>query len=138
MGNHVPARLRVFVPRRHLDKLVRAARAPACHCVREADLREDILSVPAVPANEVARPGIKGPSVDSVPAQPAELEFRRLNPASRFTRASRPRRAAVLSSRSAMRKVNANSIQCAPARVRAQDGRRKPNLSRQYSASRGK
>ena len=137
VGSHVPARLRVFVPRRHLAKLVRAARAPACHCAREADLREDILSVPVAPANEVAGP-IKDPSADSVPVQPAELEFRRLNPASRFTRANLPRRAAVRSSRSVTRKVNANFIRCGPARVRAQDGRRKLNPSRQYSASPGK
>ena len=94
VGSHVPARLRVFVPQLHLAKLVRADRDPVCHCVPEADLPEDIRSVPAVPANEVAGP-IKDPSADSVPAQPAELEFRKQNPASRFTRASRPRRAAV-------------------------------------------
>ena len=137
MGSHVPARLRVFVPQPPLAKRVRAARGLACHCVREADLREDILSVRVAPANEVAGP-IKDPSADSVPVQPAELEFRRLNPASRFMRANRPRPAAVHLSRSVMRKVNANFIRCGPVRVRAQDGRRKLNPSRQYSASPGK
>jgi hypothetical protein len=132
----VPARLRVLDLQPHPAN-VPAARALGCHCVPEADLQEDILSVPAVPANEVAGP-IKDLSADSVLAPPAEQEFRKLSPASRFMHGSRPRRAAVRSSRSAMRKVNANSILCVPARVRAQDGRRKPSLWRQYNASRGK
>jgi hypothetical protein len=136
VDSRVPARLRVFDLQPHLAN-VPAARALGCHCVPEADLQEDILSVPVVPANEVAGP-IKDLSADNVPARPAEQEFRKLNPASLFMRANRPRRVAVRSSRSAMRKVNANSILCVPARVRARDGRRKPSLWRQYNASRGK
>jgi hypothetical protein len=134
VDSHVPARLRVIVLQLHLDKHVLVDRDPVCHCVREADLREDILSVPVAPANEVAGP-IKDPSAANAPAQPAEPEFRKPNPASRFTRANLPRRAAVRSLRSAMRKANANSIQCVPALARAQGERRKPNLSRRYSAS---
>ncbi len=137
VGSRVPAHLRVFVPQPPLDKRVRAAHALVCHCAREADLREDILSVRVAPANEAAGP-IKDLSADNVPAQPAEQEFRKLNPASRFTRANLPRRAAVRSSKSVTRKVNANSIRCAPARVRALGERRKPNLWRRYSASHGK
>ena len=134
VGSHVPARLRVFLPQLRLDKRVPVDRDPVCHCVPEADLPEDIRSVPAVPANEVGGP-IKDLSGANVPAQPEEQEFQKLNPASRFMRANRPRRAAVRSSKSVMRKVNANSIRCAPARVQAPDGRRKPSLSRQCSAS---
>jgi hypothetical protein len=137
VGSHVPARLRVFVPQLRLAKPVLVDRDPVCRCVPEADLQEDIRSAPAVPANVVAGP-IKDPSEVNGPARPAEQEFRKLNPASRFTRANLPRRAAVRSSRSAMRKVNASSIRCGPVRVRAQDGRRRPSLSRQYSASRVK
>jgi hypothetical protein len=137
VDSRVPAHLKVFDLQAHLAKRVPAGRGLACHCAPEADLQEDILSAPAAPANVVAGP-IKDLSADNVPAQPAEQEFRKLNPASRFMRASRPRREAVRSSRSAMRKVNANSILCAPARVRAQDGRRKRSLWRQYSASHGK
>jgi hypothetical protein len=116
VGSRVPAHLRVFVLQGHLAKHVPAGRDPACRCVQEADLREDILSVPADPENEVAGP-IKDPSADSVPERPVEREFRKLNRASRFMRANRPRRAAVRSSRSAMRKVNANYIRCVPAQV---------------------
>jgi hypothetical protein len=137
VGSHVPARLRVFVPQLRLDRRVLVDPDPVCRCVPEADLPEDIRSVPAAPANVVAGP-IKDPSADNVLVQPAEQEFRKLNPASRFTRANLPRRAAVRSSRSVTQKVNANFIQCAPARVQAQEGRRRPSLSRQYSASRGK
>jgi hypothetical protein len=93
VGSHVPVRLRVSVQRPHLAN-VRAARALVCHCVPEADLPEDILSAPAVLANEVAGP-IKDLSADNVPARPAEQEFRKLNPASRFMRVNRPRHAAV-------------------------------------------
>jgi hypothetical protein len=134
VGSHVPARLRVIVLQLRLDKRVLVARDPVCRCDPEADLREDILSVPVAPANEAVGP-IRDPSVANAPAQPAEQEFRKPNPASRFTRVNRPRRAAVPSSRSAMRKVNANSIQCVPARAQAQGERRKPSLSRQYNAS---
>jgi hypothetical protein len=134
VDSHVLARLRVIVLQLHLDKRAPVGCDPVCHCDPEADLREDILSVPVAPANEAAGP-IRDPSGANAPAQPAEQEFRKPNPASRFTRANLPRRAAVRSSRSAMRKVNVNSIRCAPARVQAQDGRRKPSLSRQYNAS---
>jgi hypothetical protein len=93
VGSHVPVRLRVSVQQPHLAN-VRAARALVCHCVPEADLQEDILSAPVAPANEAAGP-IKDLSADSVPARPGEQEFRKLNPASRFMRVNRPRRAAV-------------------------------------------
>jgi hypothetical protein len=136
VDNLVPARLRVFVLQPHLAN-VPAARALVCRCVPEADLQEDILSALAAPANEGAGPD-KDLSADNALALPAEQEFRKLNPASLFMRANLPRHVAVRSSRSAMRKVNANSIRCVPVRVRAQDGRRKPSLWRQYSASRGK
>jgi len=136
VGSHVPVRLKVFDLQPRLAN-VPAARALVCHCVPEADLQEDIRSAPVVPANEAGGP-IKDLSADNARVRPAEQEFRKLNPASRFMRASRPRREAVRSSRSAMRKVNANSILCARARVRAQDGRRKLSLWRQYSASHGK
>jgi hypothetical protein len=135
--NLAPARLRVFVLQPHLDKRVRVDRALVCRCAPEADLREDILSAPAAPANEAAGPD-KALSADNALELPAEQEFRKLNPASLFMRENLPRHVAVRSSRSAMRKVNANSIRCEPVRVRAQDGRRKPSLWRQYSASRGK
>jgi hypothetical protein len=94
-GRLARARLRVFVRQPHLAKRAPAVRALGCHCAPEADLQEDIHSVPAALANEVEDP-VKDPSADSVPAQPAEQEFRKLNPASRFMRANRPRRAAVL------------------------------------------
>jgi len=137
VDSRVRAHLRIFVLQPRLAKRVLAGLALVCHCAQEADLQEDILSAPAVPANAVVGP-IKDLSADSVPARPAEQEFRKLNPASRFMRANLPRREAVRSSRSAMRKVNANCIQCVPARVQAQDGRRKLSLWRRYSASRGK
>jgi hypothetical protein len=126
----VPVRRRVFVLQPHPVKLAPAARVLVCHCVPEADLQEDIRSVRAAPANEVAGPG-KDLWADSVPVQPAEQEFRRLNPASRCMRGSRLHRVAVRSSRSAMRKASANSIRCERARVQAQDDRRKPSLWRQ-------
>jgi hypothetical protein len=116
VDSRVPAHLRVFVLRGHLAKHVPVGRDPACRCVQEADLREDILSARADPANEVAGP-IKDPLADNVPERPVEQEFRKLSRASRFMRANRPRRAAVRLSRSAMRKVNANCIRCVPARV---------------------
>ena len=93
VGSHVPARLRVSVQQPHLAN-VPAARAPGCHCAPEADLQEGILSVPVVPANEVAGP-IKDLSADNVPVRPAEQESRKPNPASLFMRANLPRRAAV-------------------------------------------
>ena len=136
VDSRVRAHLRIFVLQPHLAKRVLAGLALVCHCAQEADLQEDILSAPAAaaPANEVADPD-KDLSADNVPAQPAEQEFQRLNPASRFMRASRPRRAAVRSLRSVTRKVNANFIRCAPARVQALDGRRKLNPSRRCNAS---
>jgi hypothetical protein len=137
VDSRVPAHLRIFVLQRRLAKRVLAGRALVCHCAPEADLQEDILSAPAAPANEVADPD-KDLSADNVPAQPAEQEFQRLNPASRFMRASRPRRAAVRSSRSVTRKVNANFIRCAPALVQALDGRRKLSPSRRCNVSPGK
>jgi hypothetical protein len=139
VDSRVRAHLRIFVLQPHLAKRVLAGLALVCHCAQEADLQEDILSAPAAaaPANEVADPD-KDLSADNVPAQPAEQEFQRLNPASRFMRASRPRRAAVRSLRSVTRKVNANFIRCAPARVQALDGRRKLSPSRRCNASPGK
>ena len=142
VGHHrvdslVPARLRVFVPPPRLDKRVPEGRGPACHCVPEVGLQEDILSVPAAPANEAAGQ-IKDLSGGNVPVQPEEQEFRKLNRASLFMRANLPRRAAVRSSRSVTRKVNASFIRCVPAQVPVLDGRRRPSLWRQYSASRGK
>jgi hypothetical protein len=138
VDSRVRAHLRIFVLQLHLAKRVLAGLALVCHCAQEADLQEDILSAPAAaPANEVADPD-KDLSADNVPAQPAELEFQRPNPASRFMRASRPRRAAVRSLRSVTRKVNANFIRCAPARVQVLDGRRKLNPSRRCNASPGK
>ena len=92
--NLVPARLRVFVRQPHLAKRVPADRAPVCRCAPEADLREDIRNVPAAPASEVAGPD-KDRLADNAPAQRAELEFPRLNLASRCTRANRLRRVAV-------------------------------------------
>jgi hypothetical protein len=95
VGNRTPVRPKAFVRQPHLGKRVLAGRVQACRCVLEADLREGIRSVPVALANEVAGP-VKGPSADNGLAQPAEQEFRKLNPASRFMRANRPRRAAVL------------------------------------------
>ena len=95
VGNRTPVRPKAFVRQPHLGKRVLAGRVQACRCVPEADLREGIRSVPVALANEVAGP-VKGPSADNGLAQPAEQEFRKLNPASRFMRANRPRRAAVL------------------------------------------
>ena len=92
--NLVPARLRVFVRQPHLAKRVPVGLDPVCRCAPEADLREDIPSVLAAPANEVAGPD-KDPWADNAPVQRAELEFRRLNLASRCTRANRPHRVAV-------------------------------------------
>jgi len=92
--NLVPARLKVFVRQPHLAKRVPAGRAPVCRCAPEAGLQEDIPSVLAAPANEVAGPD-KAPWADNAQVQRAELEFQRLNLVNRFTRANRPRRVAA-------------------------------------------
>jgi hypothetical protein len=92
--NLVPAHRRVFVRQPRPAKRVLADRVPVCRCDPVVELQEDILSVPAAPANEVEGPA-KGPLVDNAPAQPAGQEFRKLNPASLFMHANRPRRAAV-------------------------------------------
>ena len=92
--NLVPARLRVFVRQPHLAKRVPVGLDPVCRCAPEADLLEDIPSVLAAPANEVAGPD-KAPWADNAQVQRAELEFQRLNLVNRFTRANRPRRVAA-------------------------------------------
>ena len=71
-----------------------------------------------VPAAQAAVPG-KLRSEASVPAQPPEA-CPRLSQASRSTRASRPPRVVVRSSKSALPKVNAVSTLCAPAQARGQ------------------
>jgi hypothetical protein len=134
VDSRVPERLRIFVRQPRLDKRVPAGRDPACRCAPEADLLEDILSVPVAPANEEAG-RIKDRSVDNVQVRPAEQEFRKLNRVNRFTHGSRLRRVAVRSSKSVMRKANANCIRCVLARVQAQGDRRKLSLSRRFSAS---
>lgn len=136
VDSRVPERLRIFVRQPRLDKRVPAGRDPACHCVPEADLLEDILSVPVAPANEAAG-RIKDLLADNVPVRPAEREFRKLSPASRFTRGSHLRVAARLS-KNAMRKANASFILCVRARAQAPEGRRRLSLSRRCNANRGK